>query len=135
MSGMFNVFHVSLLKRYKDGCRGAAAPPAVLDDGEVHNEVEKIVGNRAGRRTYCVRWRGLPPHEDEWLPVSKLRNAAESVQDYLDELHKQSRPAARVGRPESAVAKAIQDTAAADNVVTARPACCTLPAQEAARPS
>ncbi|KAL3131415.1 hypothetical protein ABBQ38_007727 [Trebouxia sp. C0009 RCD-2024] len=39
--------------------------------------------------------------------------------DYLDELSSKSRPAARVGRPESAVAQAIQDTANADNIVQA----------------
>ncbi len=51
MSRMFNVFHVSLLKRYKDGNRGSAPPPAVLDDGEVECEIDNI---RAHRDTKLV---------------------------------------------------------------------------------
>ena len=51
---MFNVFHVSLLKRYKDGCRASAPPPAVLDDGEVESEIEKVLAHRdtAGHTMY-----------------------------------------------------------------------------------
>ena len=122
MGRMFNVFHVSLLKRYMDGCRATALPPAVLDDGELEGEIEKVLAHRdtkTGRRSYYVQWRGLPPEEKEWLPASKLRNAADVVQDYLDELSKESRPAARVGRPDSTVAQAIQDTAIADKIVPA----------------
>lgn len=122
MGRMFSVFHVSLLKRYKDGCRASAPPPAVLDDGEVECEIDKVLAHRdtkTGRRSYYVQWRGLPPEENEWLSASKLRNATDVLQDYLDELSKDSRPAARVGRPDSAVAQAIQDTANADNIVQA----------------
>ena len=73
MSRMFNVFHVSLLKRYKDGCRGSAPPPAVLDNGEVEHEIEKVSAHRdskTGRRSYYVQWKGLPPEENEWLTES-----------------------------------------------------------------
>ena len=117
MGKMSNVFHVSLLKRYKD-----APPPAVLDDGEVECEIEKILAHRdtkTGRRPYYVQWRGLPPEENEWLSASKPRNAADVVQDYLGELSKEGRPACRVGRPDRAFAQAIQDTANADNIVQA----------------
>ena len=62
---------------------------------------------------------GLPPEDREWLFASKLRNAADVVQYYLDELSKESRPAGRVGRPDSAMAWAIQDTPNADNIVQA----------------
>ncbi len=55
MSRMFNVFHVSLLKRYKDGDRGSAAPPAVLDYGEVECEINKILAGR----TMCNGKAGL----------------------------------------------------------------------------
>ena len=56
-SRMFSVFHVSMLKRYKDGCRGSAPPPAVLDNGEVEYETEKVLvhhESKTGRRSYCV---------------------------------------------------------------------------------
>ena len=103
MSRMLNVFHVSLLMRYKDGCRGYAPPPAVLGAGEVECEIDNILAHRVsktGRRSYYVQWKGLPPEENEWLTASKLKNAADVVQDYLDDLSNNSRPAARVGRPE-----------------------------------
>ena len=106
MSRMFNAFHVSLLKRYKDGCRGAAPPPAVLDDGETECEIDKVLAHRdtkTGRRSYYVQWRGLPPEENDWLPASKLRNAADVVQHYLNDSNSVTRPAARVGRPDSAL--------------------------------
>ena len=92
----------------------------MLDDGEVECEIDKILAHRdskTGRRSYYVQWKGLPPEENEWLTASKPKNAADVVQDYLDDLRNKSRPAASVGRPESAVAQSIQDTANADNVV------------------
>lgn len=57
---------------------------------------------------------GLATRGKQALSASKVRNAADVVQDYLNELSKESRPAARDGRPDSAVAQAIQDTANAD---------------------
>ena len=63
MGRMFNVFYVSLLKKYRDGCRpgSSAPPPAVLDDGETECEIEKILAHRdtkTGRRSYYVQWPG-----------------------------------------------------------------------------
>ena len=58
MSRMFNVFYVALLKRYKDGCRGSAPPPAVLDNSEVECKIEKVLAHhdsKTGRRSYCVQ--------------------------------------------------------------------------------
>ncbi|DBA66247.1 TPA: hypothetical protein ACH3X2_002507 [Trebouxia sp. C0005] len=75
MGKMHDVFHVSLLKRYKDGCRGSAPPPAVLPDGEVECEIEKVLA-----------------HHD-WS------------QAYLSGLSDKGRAAARVGRPDSAAAQ------------------------------
>ena len=57
---------VSLLKRYKDENRGSAPPPAVLDDGEVECQIDKILAHRdtnTGRRAYYLQWKGLPPEE------------------------------------------------------------------------
>ena len=118
MSRMFSVFHVSLLKRYKDGNRGSAPPPAVLDDGEVECEIEKILAHRdtkTGRRSYYVQWRGLPPEENEWLTASKLKNATDVVQNYLNELSNRGRQAARVGRPDSAAAQGGNAVSASGN--------------------
>ena len=49
--------------------------------------------------------------------ASKLGNAADAVQDYLDDLKNKGRTAARVGRPVSAVDQAVQNTASADDLV------------------
>ena len=65
---MFNVFHVSLLNRCKDGYRRSAPPPAVSDDGEVECKIDKTLAHRdtkTGRRSYYVQWKGLPPEENE----------------------------------------------------------------------
>ena len=61
--------------------------PAVLDNGEVECEVEKVLAHHdsnTGRRSYYVQWKGLPPaEENEWLTESKLKNATDVAQDYL----------------------------------------------------
>ena len=41
----------------------------------------------------------MGPEHSEWLSECELINASESVQDDLDSLGPQDRPAARVGRP------------------------------------
>ena len=45
MSRMFNIFHVSLLRRCKDGNRRSAPPPAVFDAGEVECEIDNILAH------------------------------------------------------------------------------------------
>ena len=54
------VFHVSILKRSKDGCRGHAPPLAVLDDDEVDCHVLAYQVSSAGRRPQLVKRKGLP---------------------------------------------------------------------------
>lgn len=80
----------------------------VSDDGEVECELDKIVAHRdtkTGHRAYHVQWRGLPPRKHEWLTASKVQNASDVMQDYLDELSNRGRQAARVGRPDNAAAQ------------------------------
>lgn len=56
MSRTFNVFHVSLLKPYKDGNSRSAPPPAVLDDGEVECEIDRILAHCDTKTcTTCLR--------------------------------------------------------------------------------
>jgi hypothetical protein len=74
----------------------------------VECEIDKILAHcdtKTGRRSYYVQWKGLPPEENEWLTASRLKNATDVVQDYLDELSNRDRQAARVGRPDSAAAQ------------------------------
>ncbi len=48
------------------------------------------------------------------MTASKLRNAADVVQDYLDESKHKGRPAAGVGRPDGAANEASDDAASGD---------------------
>ena len=57
---------------------------------------------------YFVSWKGMGPEHSEWLRDSDLTNAAELVQDYLDTLEPQDRPAAHGGRPTPSTASESQ---------------------------
>ncbi len=105
MSKVHPVFHVSLLKRPKDGGRNSAAPPAMLLDGHEECEIDKVLNHRAkphkrqpDHREYFVSWKGLGPEERQWLSEHRLKNAADAVQNYLNGLQSQARTAPRVGK-------------------------------------
>jgi hypothetical protein len=72
------VFNVSLLKAYRDPRASHPhrppphdRPPAefVLDNGEEHYEVERIVAarGRGARKEYLVEWKGYPSWEATWV--------------------------------------------------------------------
>jgi hypothetical protein len=73
-------FHVSLLEPYHDPSQvpGRVAPPPPplhIDDGDVPwLEVSDILDcRRVGRRLeYLVRWKGLTPNDDSFVPLSDL---------------------------------------------------------------
>ena len=83
-------FHVSLLRRYKDGGRSALTkPPPLLVEGNAEYEVERILTHkdlRNGTRQYLVRWVGYGPERDTYFNESKLTHCRETVQKYLDSL-------------------------------------------------
>jgi hypothetical protein len=67
------VFHVSLLKKFKEDGRPLVPPPISVDTyGVPIFEAEKIVGERTkkeGRkllRYFQVRWKGYTPEHDTW---------------------------------------------------------------------
>lgn len=80
------VFHVSLLHRYSENTipdRIPPPPPITIVDGEEEHEVEQILESqtRNGNLRYRVRWRGLPPSEDEWVDANDV-HAPELIAEY-----------------------------------------------------
>ena len=60
-------------------------PTTTSDSGEQGvYEIDHIVNHRTrnGRREYQVRWAGYGSERDQWLPLSQLRDAKESIYDY-----------------------------------------------------
>ena len=74
-------FYVSLLKRYQGE---APFTPAVVVDGELEYEVERIINHRHRHRRceYLVKWRGYGPHENSWEPENNLGNAEQLLNEY-----------------------------------------------------
>jgi hypothetical protein len=100
-----NSFHVSRMKRARDTDQfperpSVDKPPPVVqadNDQESEWEIEKIVDKRSsrGRVEYLVKWKGYDSHDNQWLTVSQLANARESIREFEEAL--------RVNRLNSAV--------------------------------
>ena len=83
-----NVFHASLLQRYRENeVYGAnyERPPAELDHGgqEVYN-VETILRHRKRgcRYQYYVKWEGYPITEASWEPEGSFSNDSDVLNQY-----------------------------------------------------
>lgn len=84
------VFHVSLLKPYKDPSlvehRAAPLPPppAISINGQDEYEVERILDKRTRRRKveYLVKWIGYPEYEATWEPLAHLTNATDAIAEF-----------------------------------------------------
>jgi hypothetical protein len=78
MKLIHNVFHVSLLKLYRDDGREPPPPPTVITEGVPFYEVERILDHRfvkRGRgmsRQYLVRWAGYKQEHDTWEPEANI---------------------------------------------------------------
>ena len=74
------VFHVSLLKPYKeseDFTRATPPPPIIIPDTEEQEyEVETILDQHTirGKQQYLVKWTGYPLHDATWEPAHYLKN-------------------------------------------------------------
>jgi hypothetical protein len=89
-----NVFHVSLLKRFKDNpelfaSRKETPPEPIEIDGETEYEVEKILDSRNRKsknkvtREYLVKWKGYGDSDATWEPLKNLEHAEDLLRDYL----------------------------------------------------
>ena len=90
------VFHVSLLRPYQADGRRHPPPPAMLFDGSIEYEVERIIDHRERRvgrknsegertrvkREYLVRWKGYDASHDTWEPEQNLTNCSETLELY-----------------------------------------------------
>jgi Chromo (CHRromatin Organisation MOdifier) domain len=84
------VFHVSLLRAYKDPASfpdrpppDLPPPPVTINDAPEY-VVERILDHRTHRRRleYLVKWAGYPDHDASWEPLEHLANSQEILRDY-----------------------------------------------------
>ena len=96
---MHDVFHVSLLKKWKATEHGVIPIPPTLTLGEQQEfEVQKIVGDRIKqvrggrgkgakqRREFLVSWRGQDYSNNTWEPEQNLKNARQKIEEYYETL-------------------------------------------------
>lgn len=90
---LHDVFHVDLLRAYKDPrsefpARSSPAPVIRLPDGDTAYIVDDIIDSRQRRvrgklvREYLVLWRGFPESEATWEPSANLTECADMIADY-----------------------------------------------------
>lgn len=82
-----NVFHVALLRQYKEtdvyGANFLLPPPELIDGEEVY-EVENIPKHRKrGRKyQYYVKWKGYPIFEASWEPEQVFSDDGDMLARY-----------------------------------------------------
>jgi hypothetical protein len=105
------VFHIHLLKPYRDGRerfpdRLFSPPPdpeLIEGDDRDHWEVESILARRGvGRRVqYLVKWKGYSVDENTWEPLDNLQNADDAIQEFeqrqREPIQRAQLPAPRIG--------------------------------------
>src|SRR5271170_19765 len=83
------VFHVSLLKPYKElpeEFTRPTSPPAIFipETNQEEYEVETILDKRTihKRPQYLIKWKGYPLHDATWEPLENLDNASKKVKEF-----------------------------------------------------
>jgi hypothetical protein len=90
-----NVFHVSLLRPYKNPTQVdpyhqlQPPPPVIINDREEY-EVEEILDKRIyyNHPQYLVKWHGYDLNDATWEPVSNLEHARELLEEFENSLNK-----------------------------------------------
>ena len=79
-----NVFHVSLLKAYKETGSYQPPPCTLFIDGDVQFDVAEIVDvkSRGKVKDFLVRWAGFSPEHDTWEPEDGLANCKDKLQHF-----------------------------------------------------
>jgi hypothetical protein len=90
LKGIHNVFHVSLLKKYKSRKEGGQVqppPPLFVEDGQEYFEIDKILLHRINTtgkkifREYYVLWKGYDVENNSWEPESSVADTI-AFQEY-----------------------------------------------------
>lgn len=92
-----DVFHVSLLERYREdtikGRKNIPPPPIITPAGDKEWEVKQVLDSKFFGRWkklyYLVAWEGYGPEENSWEPAANLENAPAMVAEF-HRLHPQA---------------------------------------------
>ncbi|GAQ93053.1 hypothetical protein KFL_012730010 [Klebsormidium nitens] len=104
---MHNVFHVDLVKPYRNNGRVQPPPPPIEIDDSLEYEVERTLDNPTGKRgkgtktEFLVKWLGYGPEHNTWEPEKNLTNCKDILEEYWVYVGK-----FRKGVPEPAQAQA-----------------------------
>jgi hypothetical protein len=85
---MHNVFHVQLLKKYRDNGKVQPPPPPIEIDDSLEYEVERVLGHREVKRgkhirkEFLVKWLGSEHEHNTWEPEKHLTHCEDLLADY-----------------------------------------------------
>jgi hypothetical protein len=85
---MHNVFHVQLLKKYRDNGKVQPPPPPIEIDNSLKYEVERVLGHREVKRDkqirkeFLVKWLGYEHEHNTCEPEKHLTHCEDLLADY-----------------------------------------------------
>lgn len=94
MKRIHNVFHVSLLKGWKQGDREQPPPTTVEVEGDTLWLFEKILDNRGKgkKRQYLVKWKDFGHEHNSWEPESSFDHCRAELENYWEGVRKGPAP-------------------------------------------
>ncbi|GIL91769.1 hypothetical protein Vretifemale_19353 [Volvox reticuliferus] len=81
------VFHVSLLRTWKDDGRTPAPPPPELINNNLEHEVQSILDHKPKKQGkkpshYLIKWMGYGVECNTWEPARNLTNCSQALAEY-----------------------------------------------------